>query len=139
MLTLILQHAVFMHAHHMAHLDISIRNLLTDYNSHYAYIDFETTRRFDSAPSPRICGSRGTNLSPELERGEWTDPYKADVWSLGVLILKACAVCFVVIPLWRLPNKSPTAHRLQRTRIDHFDTLHASPRVRTKADCDGST
>lgn len=81
-----------MHAHHMAHLDISIRNLLTDYNSHYAYIDFETCRRFDGVPSPRICGSRGTNLSPELERGEWTDPYKVDIYALGMLILHASAV-----------------------------------------------
>ncbi len=87
----------------MAHLDISIRNLLTDYKSHYAYIDFETCRRFDDIASPRIYGCRGTNPSPELERGEWTDPYKVDVWSLGVMILQTCAVS---------PNLADLAHTL---------------------------
>ncbi|KAF7793134.1 hypothetical protein EIP86_004243 [Pleurotus ostreatoroseus] len=82
----------------MAHLDISIRNLLTDYSSHYAYIDFETCRRFDGVPSPRICGSRGTNLSPELERGEWTDPYKVDIYALGMLILHASALTGYDVP-----------------------------------------
>lgn len=81
-----------MHSHHMAHLDISIRNLLTDYKCHYAYIDFENCRRFDGTPHPRIEQCRNTDPPPESERGECTDPYKADVWSLGVLILRACAV-----------------------------------------------
>lgn len=91
-LTSFSQHTVFMHAHHMAHLDISIRNLLTDYKSHYAYIDFETCRRFDGVPSPRIRDCRGTNPSPELERGEWTNPYKVDIWALAQLILDASVV-----------------------------------------------
>ena len=76
----------------MAHLDISIRNLLTDYKCHYAYIDFENCRRFDGVPNPRIEQCRNTDPPPESERGECTDPYKADVWSLGILILRACAV-----------------------------------------------
>ncbi|KAJ3559114.1 hypothetical protein NM688_g541 [Phlebia brevispora] len=97
-LMLISQHAVFMHAHHMAHLDISIRNLLTDYSSHYAYIDFETCRRFDGIPSPRVRGVRGTNLPPELENGEYADPYKVDIWALGVLILHASALTGYDVP-----------------------------------------
>ena len=86
------QHVVFMHTHHMAHLDISIRNLLTDYKGHYAYIDFETCRRFDNVSFPRINGCRGTNPPPEMERGEFTDPYKVDIWALGMLILHASSV-----------------------------------------------
>ena len=82
-----------MHAHHMAHLDISVHNILTDYKSHYAFIDFECCRRFDGATTPRIRITRGTEVPPELERGEWSDPYKADVWSLAVLIHRACKVC----------------------------------------------
>ena len=96
-----------MHAHHMAHLDISIRNLLTDYKAHYAYIDFETCRSFEGVPFPRIRGCRGTNLSPELERGEWTDPFKVDIWALGVLIHHASAVspilpCALLVAYLRL-------------------------------------
>ena len=88
-----LQHIVFMHSHHMAHLDISLHNILTDYKSHYAFIDFESCRRFDSTQNPRMRGLRATDVPPEAERGEWTDPYKADVWSLAVLIHRACKVC----------------------------------------------
>lgn len=86
-----------MHSHHIAHLDISIRNLLTDYNSRYAYIDFELSRRFEGISDPRIRLCRGTDLAPELERGEWGDPYKADVWSLSTLIIHASSVSIILL------------------------------------------
>lgn len=82
-----------MHRHHVAHLDISLRNLLTDYKGHYACIDYETSMRFDRVPYPRIRGPRGTEVPPELERNESSDPYKVDVWALAVLMLRACKVC----------------------------------------------
>lgn len=81
-----------MHSLKMAHLDISLRNLVTDYNGRYAYIDFELARRFDDDPNPRILCRRGTEVPPECERGGSSDPYKIDVWALGVLILRACKV-----------------------------------------------
>ncbi|TDL24785.1 hypothetical protein BD410DRAFT_61237 [Rickenella mellea] len=40
----------FLHANYIAHLDISIHNLLTDDNGRYAYIDFECSRRFPPPP-----------------------------------------------------------------------------------------
>lgn len=79
-----------MHSLKMVHLDISLRNLVTDYNGRYAYIDFELARRFEEDPNPRLAFRRGTEVPPECERGELTDPYKIDVWALGVLILRAC-------------------------------------------------
>ena len=82
-----------MHSHQMAHLDISMHNILTDYQAHYAFIDFECCRRFDGTPAPLIRGIRGTDVPPEVERGDWADPYKADVWMLAVLIHRACKVC----------------------------------------------
>ncbi|KAI0797918.1 kinase-like domain-containing protein [Abortiporus biennis] len=93
-----IEHVVFMHSHNIAHLDISIRNLLTDYNSHYSYIDFELSRRFDKHPNPRISTRRGTELPPELERGESTDPYKVDIWALAMLIIRACSMSGYNIP-----------------------------------------
>lgn len=81
-----------MHAHHVAHLDISIRNLLTNYRHQYAYIDFELARRFDGVHHPRIHGCRGTEVAPELEQGGFSDPYKADVWALAKLLERACVV-----------------------------------------------
>jgi serine/threonine protein kinase len=80
-----------MHKHHIAHLDISLRNLLTDCKGHYAYIDFELSRRFDVS-NPRITGRRGTELPPECSDGAFYDPYKVDVWALGVLILRVSKV-----------------------------------------------
>lgn len=91
------QHAMFMHRHHIAHLDISLRNLLTDYNGRYAYIDFELSRRYTGTANPVIYGYRGTEVPPECERGERTDPYKIDVWALAVLILRACKVIGFII------------------------------------------
>ncbi|KAH9901019.1 kinase-like domain-containing protein [Cubamyces lactineus] len=84
-----IEHIAFMHAHHVAHLDVSLRNILTDYKGHYACIDYELSTRFDSIACPRVCTPRGTEIPPELERGECSDPYKVDVYALGILILRA--------------------------------------------------
>ena len=81
-----------MHAHHIAHLDISIRNILTDYKGHYACIDYELSRSYENVPNPRIHCPRRTEVPPELERGEASDPFKVDVYGLGMLILHAMEV-----------------------------------------------
>ncbi|KAJ4000752.1 kinase-like domain-containing protein [Lentinula boryana] len=91
------EHCLFMHRHHIAHLDISLRNLLTDYKGHYAYIDFELSRRVD-ASNPRVFGRRGTEVPPECGHDTFCDPYKVDVWALGVLILRACKLAGFCIP-----------------------------------------
>jgi hypothetical protein len=83
-----------MHSHYIAHLDISLGNLLTDHKFHYACIDYETSHRFDGLSNPRLSQIRGTEIPPEAERGEPCDPYKVDVWALAILILRACKVCF---------------------------------------------
>ncbi|KAG6900868.1 hypothetical protein C0993_009986 [Termitomyces sp. T159_Od127] len=123
-----LEHAVFMHKHRIAHLDISLRNLLTDYNGQYAYIDFELSRMYTKTSKPVICGYRGTEVPPECERGAITDPYKIDVWALAVLILRACKSTGYYIPeLMQLvkpmldedPNRRPSAHHV----LQAFDTM----------------
>ncbi|KAF9075272.1 kinase-like domain-containing protein [Rhodocollybia butyracea] len=92
-----IEHCSFMHKHHIAHLDISLRNLLTDYKGHYAFIDFELSRRFEVG-NPRITGRRGTELPPECIDGAFYDPYKVDVWALGVLILRVSKLAGFCIP-----------------------------------------
>ena len=87
-----LQHIAFMHAHHIAHLDVSMRNVLTDCVGHYAYIDYELSMRYENIPNPRIRCPRRTEVPPELERGEASDPYKIDVYGLGMLMLHALKV-----------------------------------------------
>ncbi len=81
-----------MHAHYIAHLDISIRNVLTDLAGRYAFIDYELSNRYDSIPNPRIHCPRRSEVPPELERGEASDPYKVDVYGLGMLTLHALKV-----------------------------------------------
>ena len=82
-----------MHIHGIVHLDISLRNILTDFRGNYRYIDFEMSRRYtDTSKPPRIMGRRGTEVPPELECGDESDPFKVDVWALGVVILRACKV-----------------------------------------------
>lgn len=83
-----------MHEQGIAHLDISLGNVLTDFEGHYIYIDFETSRRYDrNGRPPRISGCRGTEIPPDIECGEESCPFKVDVFALGVLILRACKVC----------------------------------------------
>jgi len=82
-----------MHFHNIAHLDISLRNIVTNYNGSYAFIDYEMSRQFDNVSNPRVLAVRGTEICPEAERGEWSDPFKVDIWALGVLILRASDVC----------------------------------------------
>ncbi|TFK42554.1 kinase-like domain-containing protein [Crucibulum laeve] len=93
-----IEHAVFLHKHNIAHLDISLRNLLSDYEGHYAYIDYEISRRFEIGSSPRLYGYRGTEVPPECEKGEFADPYKIDVWALAVLMLRACKLTGYFVP-----------------------------------------
>lgn len=95
-----LQHTVFMHRHRIAHLDISMHNLLTDGKGHYACIDYETSRQYDClSPTPRISHHRATEVPPEFGRGECSDPFKVDVWALAVLMLRACQVRYHIV--WR--------------------------------------
>ncbi|CCM02376.1 uncharacterized protein FIBRA_04471 [Fibroporia radiculosa] len=87
-----LEHITFMHNYNIAHLDISLHNILTDDESRYACIDFETSRRFSGIGTPRIRAPRAAELPPEVEEGGWSDPYKIDIWASGMLILRAAKV-----------------------------------------------
>jgi len=89
-----------MHRHSIAHLDISLRNIVTDYEGHYAYIDFELSRQFDTSCTPLVHIYRATEVPPECNRDIGVDPFKVDVWALAVLILRACKVCDVLYLFW---------------------------------------
>jgi hypothetical protein len=71
-------------------------NILTDFEGKYAFIDFECSRKFD-APTPGcpplyIRPFRAAEIPPECERLEKTNPFKADIWALGILFRNACHV-----------------------------------------------
>lgn len=85
-----------MHRQRIAHLDISLHNFLTDHEGHYACIDYEQSRRYDNSSTvPQMQYYRAAEIPPELERGESSDPFKVDVWALGVFILRACKVLII--------------------------------------------
>lgn len=81
-----------MHKHNIAQLDISLQNILTDYQGHYACIDYELSRRFSPNKEARIMNTRGTEIPPELEAGRPSNPFKVDIFALGVLIIRASKV-----------------------------------------------
>lgn len=125
-----IEHIAFMHLHGIAHLDISLRNLVTDYQGHYACIDFELSRRYGPLDHPRIQGVRGTELPPELERGESSDPFKVDVWALGAVIIKACQLTGYILPeLIIITN--PMFHEEQGRRPAAMDVLKSFDKMIT--------
>ncbi|PPR08082.1 hypothetical protein CVT24_010543 [Panaeolus cyanescens] len=85
-----IQHTTFLHKNHIAHLDISLMNIVTNGRGQYAFIDYELSRRFDSNSSPLVYNYRGTEVPPECETKSGVNPYKIDIWALAVLILRAC-------------------------------------------------
>jgi len=112
-----IEHVVLMHKHHIAHLDISLRNIVTDYEGRYAYIDYESSRQFPGIANPLVFRYRGTEVPPECERGEYVDPYKVDIWALAVLMLRACKLAGYHVPelmhvikpmLHEIPDRRPS-------------------------------
>ena len=115
-----IQHIAFMHIHRFAHLDVAVRNVLTDYAGRYAYIDYETSRRFYHPPvedpknSVLVYQPRASEVPPEVEMGHPTSPYAMDVWALGVLISKSgMSTEFAVPELWPI-TKSMLEPRWER-------------------------
>ncbi|KAI0035083.1 kinase-like domain-containing protein [Vararia minispora EC-137] len=128
-------HMVFMHEHHIAHLDISLRNLVTDYNGHYACINYELSQSFAGIANPRICTLRATEVPPELERGESSDPFKVDVWAMGILMLRAGHLTNNLIPelieviqpmLNEHPSRRPNALTVLRKFDEMIPKIHPS-------------
>ncbi|EKM82655.1 hypothetical protein AGABI1DRAFT_118100 [Agaricus bisporus var. burnettii JB137-S8] len=123
-----IEHAVFMHSLKIAHLDISLRNLLSSDNGRCAYIDFELARRFENDPNPRIVCRRGTEVPPECEQGRLSDPYKIDVWALGVLILRTCKLTGYYVPelvhvVSPMLNERPEARPSSLAVLKAFDKM----------------
>jgi len=118
-----IEHVVFMHRNSFVHFDISLHNFLTDYCGRYACIDYELSQKVDDLVGPGSIWPRGTEIPPELERGQASDPYMVDVWALAVLILRACKVAGFYVPellhltrpmLHHNPNKRPSAAAVLR-------------------------
>ena len=84
----------YLHRHQVAHRDIKIENILIDKNYDVKLCDFgfskivETnTIQKDEPLSTTFCGSLAY-CAPEILLRTPYEPYKTDVWSLGVVLYK---------------------------------------------------
>ena len=81
-----------MHHHRLAHLDIKLDNFL-NFNQEVKLADFNSSREFKRGE--KVKGAYGSYrfAAPETLDGEFDgyDPFKADVWALGICIFTLLA------------------------------------------------
>ena len=81
-----LQALVYSHSNNVAHLDIKPTNLFVDSYGHIKLADFGFAKIVERGENiDTFCGSMAF-MPPEIFHKSPFDPYKADVWSLGVTI-----------------------------------------------------
>ncbi|KAJ7150233.1 kinase-like domain-containing protein [Mycena filopes] len=83
----VLEGLTFLHAHKIAHLDISSGNILQSPPPHriYSFIDFgQSTMCSHAHPGHcAVTGNTATFKAPEMSKVVPYDPFKADVWQMG--------------------------------------------------------
>ncbi|XP_062053589.1 uncharacterized protein LOC133763913 [Lepus europaeus] len=81
----------YCHGQRVAHRDLKLANLLLDAQLNLKLADFGQSLRLEQGTLVR--GSWGTPeyCAPEVFLGEDYDPFKADVWSLGVVLFAMLA------------------------------------------------
>ena len=75
----------YMHNQNIAHLDIKPSNILIDQHGRVKYADFGLATFVQDNKSDRYLGSIAF-MAPEILAQQPYDPFKADVWSIGVTI-----------------------------------------------------
>uniref|UniRef100_UPI00398E6B96 testis-specific serine/threonine-protein kinase 6-like n=1 Tax=Pristiophorus japonicus TaxID=55135 RepID=UPI00398E6B96 len=89
-------HAVeYCHLHHIAHRDIKCENILLSADNIAKITDFgfaTCMKGLDSCPCSTFCGS-AAYAAPEVLNYDKYDPFKADIWSLGVVLYLMVTGC----------------------------------------------
>ncbi|KAK0428017.1 hypothetical protein QR680_010546 [Steinernema hermaphroditum] len=104
----------YLHTHSMAHRDLKLENCLLFDNDVVKLTDFGfcVTIRNRRAMSSTHCGSRLYSAPEILENREY-DPFKADVWSVGVI---AAVLINNAMPFYDDPDDTSNAHVLEQQR-----------------------
>lgn len=75
-----------LHSNNIVHLDLKLENILMTDNHDIVIIDFNLSEIVSSStPITKICGSYDY-LCPEIVQMKPYDPFKADIWALGVIL-----------------------------------------------------
>ncbi|KAG9402243.1 hypothetical protein AC1031_006866 [Aphanomyces cochlioides] len=99
----------YMHANHICHRDIKPENILVSNDGFYKLGDFGVAYMFtqdDDSNALQLKSTEGTYhfLAPECTTGEPYDPFKVDVWALGVTIY---AMLFGTVPFGATAESVP--------------------------------
>jgi len=73
----------YVHSRRFAHLDLKPANILIDRFGRAKLADFGFSKDCAGYRSNRFAGTPAF-MAPELRAGRWYEPFKADIWSLGV-------------------------------------------------------
>ncbi|KAJ0394350.1 hypothetical protein P43SY_006831 [Pythium insidiosum] len=90
--TQIARGVAFLHAHNIAHRDLSLENVVRDARGDCKITDFGLSvdvAALATSPQPFRCQDlvgKANYMAPEVVAGDWYDPKAADVWSLGILL-----------------------------------------------------
>lgn len=80
----ILEAVAYCHSHQIAHRDIKPENIFLDKYDHVKLADFGMAKHFDyHVKSAEKCGTI-KYFAPEMFQCIEVDPFKADIWSLGI-------------------------------------------------------
>ena len=123
----------YLHSHSVAHRDIKIENILIDKNDDVKLCDFgfskvvEKNSVHQDEHSTTFCGSLGY-CAPEILLRTPYEPYKTDVWSLGVVLYK---MVFGGMPF----GEGNDLGSVKRIAKAHTQMLVFPPYPRTSAAC----
>ena len=76
----------YLHSRQIAHLDLKPQNILIDIHGRLKLSDFGISKQFIDDQLSNFAGGTKFFMAPEIFSKKMYDPFKADVWSLGVTL-----------------------------------------------------
>jgi len=103
----------FIHAHNIAHRDISLENILVDEHKQCRLADFGLASDYGAACAGRV--GKAFYMAPEVlscQQDGYYDGLKADIWSLGVLLF----IMVTGVPPFETAGDSDARFRVVKSR-----------------------